>query len=129
MTTPLAIKGIRKWRVTYDDLNWVIQQYKTGRQPPNDWVNKYYYTSLESCMMALLKLGVAEEKLTDFKKVVNAYNIKSKLILDAIRTLGEHFSLQPPESTRIKKVKKAIQKSPPTKKKKGSKNDKNMVHK
>lgn len=108
--TALTIKGIRKWRVTYDDCNWIIQQYKTGRQPPNDWVNKYYFTELEPLMKHLLKLGVSEEKLTDFKRIVDAYNKKSKLIVDAIRTLGEHFDLQPPQSTRIEAVKESIPK-------------------
>ena len=106
--TPLKIKGIKKWRIAYDDSNWIIQQKMSGRKPPNDWVNKYYFTSLEGCLCTLLKLGVAEEKLTDFNSIVSAYNKKSKLILDAIRTLGEHFSLAPPESTRVEEVKKSI---------------------
>jgi hypothetical protein len=114
MSTVLKIKGIRKWRVTYDDLNWVIQE-KTKNKPPNDWVNRYYFTELEVLFTTLLKLGISEAKLTNFKGILNAYNRKSKAIVDAIHTLGEHFSLAPPESTRIKQVKKSI----PKRKKKG----------
>lgn len=110
MSIAMEIKGIRKWRISHDDLNWIIQQKKKGRQPPNDWVNKYYFTSLEGCLLTLLKLGVAEEKLTDFNRIVSAYNKKSKLIVDAIRSLGEHFDLQPPESIRVSEVKKSIPK-------------------
>jgi len=110
MPTALTIKGIRKWRVSYDDMNWIIQQKKNGRQPPNDWVNRYYFTDLEPLMKCLLKLGVAEEKLSDFDRIVSTYNKKSKLIVDAIHSLGEHFSLQPPESTRIEAVKESIPK-------------------
>lgn len=115
--TPLKIKGIRKWRVGYDDLNWVIQQKMTGRQPPNDWQNKYYFSDLKNLFPALLQLGVNEAKLTDLRGILGAYNRKSKAILDAIRTLGETYSLDIPESTRIKEVKKSI----PKRKKKGKK--------
>lgn len=108
--TPLKIKGIRKWRVAYDENNWVIQQHMSGRKSPNDWVNKYYYESLENLLPNLLDLGVKEAKLTDFRSIVSAYNRKGKAIVDAIRTLGEHFSLQPPQSTRIAAVKKSIPK-------------------
>jgi hypothetical protein len=108
--TPLKIKGIRKWRIAYDENNWVIQQNMAGRKPPNNWVNKYYYEKLENLLPDLLELGVKEAKLTDFKRIVDAYNRKSRAILDAIRTLGEHFSLQPPQSTRVEAVKKSISK-------------------
>lgn len=108
--TPLKIKGIRKWRVAYDDMNWIIQEKKSGRKPPNDWVNKYYYTDMGYMFQCLLQLGVNEAKLTDFKRILDAYNRKSKAILDAIRTLGEHFSLAPPESKRVTAVRKSIPK-------------------
>jgi hypothetical protein len=115
--TPLVIKGIKKWRVAYDDMNWVIQEKMSGRKAPNDWQNKYYFSDMKSLFPTLLQLGVNEAKLTDLRGILNAYNRKSKAILDAIRTLGETFSLAPPESTRIKEVKKSI----PKRKKKGSK--------
>ena len=110
MATALEIKGIKKYRVAYDESNWIIQQKKKNRKPPNDWENRFYFSTLEGLFPALLKLGVAEEKLSDFKAIVNTYNKKSQLILDAIRTLGEHFDLNPPESTRVKAVKKTITK-------------------
>ena len=117
MSTVLKIKGIRRWRVTYDDLNWVIQEKLSGRKPPNDWTNKFYFTDMGLMFKHLLRLGVAEAKLTDFKGILGAYNRKSQAIVDAIRTLGETFSLAPPESTRITEVKKSI----PKRKKKGEK--------
>jgi hypothetical protein len=113
--TPLKIKGIRKWRIGYDDLNWVIQQNVAGRKPPNNWVNKFYYSDIGSMFKDLLQLGVNEAKLTDLKGILGAYNRKSTAILDAIRTLGETYNLAPPESTRIMEVKKSI----PKRKKKG----------
>jgi hypothetical protein len=109
MSTVLKIKGIRRWRVTYTDLNWVIQE-KTKNKPPNDWVNRYYFTDMGTMFTTLLKLGISEAKLTDFKGILNAYNRKSKAIVDAIQTLGEHFSLAPPESARIASVRKSIPK-------------------
>ncbi len=109
MSTFLKIKGIRRWRVSYDDLNWVIQE-KTKNKKPNDWINKFYFTDMGTMFTTLLKLGISEAKLTNFKGILNAYNRKSRSILDAIHTLGEHFSLSPPETTRIKKVKKSIPK-------------------
>jgi hypothetical protein len=115
--TPLKIKGIRKWRVAYDDMNWVIQQKMVGRKSPNDWQNKYYYSDMGNMFKDLLQLGVNEAKLTDIKGILSAYNRKSKAILDAIRTLGETYSLATPESTRITEVKKSI----PKRKKKGKK--------
>ena len=115
MSTVLKIKGIRKWRVSFDDLNWAIQE-KTRNKPPNDWVNKFYFSDMGTMFTTLLKLGISEAKLTNFKGILNAYNRKSRSILDAIETLGEHFSLAPPESARIKEVKKSI---PKRKKKKG----------
>lgn len=113
--TPLKIKGIRKWRVAYDDMNWVIQEKMTGRKAPNDWQNKLYYSDMKNMFKDLLQLGVNEAKLTDLRGILSAYNRKSTAIVDAIRTLGETYSLAPPESTRIKEVKKSI----PKRKKKG----------
>jgi hypothetical protein len=113
--TPLKIKGIRKWRVGYDDMNWVIQEKMTGRKAPNDWQNRYYFSDMTYMFKCLLQLGVNEAKLTELKGILSAYNRKSKAIVDAIRTLGETYSLAPPESTRIKEVKKSI----PKRKKKG----------
>ena len=110
MSTALEIKGIRKWRVAYDDSNWIIQQRKPTQKPPNDWVNKYYFEKLENLFPTLLELGVKEEKFSDFKRIVNAYNKKSKLILDAIQKLGETFDLKPLESQRIQKVKRRVKK-------------------
>ena len=121
--TPLKIKGIRKWRVAYDDMNWVIQQNVAGRKPPNNWVNKFYYSDMKNMFRDLLQLGVNEAKLTDLKGILNAYNRKSKAILDAIGTLGETYSLAPPESTRIKEVKKSIPKRKKKKKKKKTKEE------
>ncbi len=115
MSTFLKIKGIRRWRVAYDDLNWIIQE-KTKNKPPNDWVNKFYFTDMGAMLTTLLKLGISEAKLTNFKGILSAYSRKSKAIVDAIETLGEHFSLAPPETTRMKQVKKSI---PKRKKKKG----------
>jgi hypothetical protein len=115
--TPLKIKGIRKWRIGYDDLNWVIQQNVAGRKPPNNWVNKYYFSDMEYMFKCLLQLGVNEAKLTDIKGILGAYNRKSQALVDVIRTLGETYSLDPPESTRIEAVKKSI----PKRKKKGKK--------
>lgn len=117
MSTVLKIKGIRRWRVTYDDLNWVIQE-KTSNKPPNNWINKYYFSDLGAMFKTLLKLGVSERKLTDFKGILRAQKRFGDRIVDALETLGEHFSLTPPESTRIEQVKKSI---PKRKKKKGKK--------
>lgn len=116
MSTVLNIKGIRRWRVTYDDLNWIIQE-KTKNKKPNDWINKFYFTDLGLMFKTLSRLGVAETKLTDFKGILRAQKRFDGRIVDAIQTLGETFSLAPPESTRIKKVKKSI----PKRKKKGAK--------
>lgn len=115
--TPLKIKGIRKWRVAYDDMNWVIQEKMAGRKAPNDWQNKFYYSDMNNMFKDLLQLGVNEAKLTDLKGILSAYNRKSKAVLDVIRTIGETYSLAPPESTRIKEVKKSIPKRKKKKKK------------
>jgi hypothetical protein len=86
------------------------------QKPPNDWVNKFYFEKLENLFTTLLDLGVREEKFSDFKRIVNAYNKKSRLILDAIQKLGETFDLKPPESQRIQSVKETIDKKPKPKK-------------
>lgn len=114
--TVLKIKGIRKWRVTYDDSNWIIQQKMSGRKAPNTWVNKYHFEKLENLFITLLELGVQEEKFSDFKRIINAYNKKSKLILDAIEKLGETFDLSPPKTKRIQSVTKAVKKKTKQKK-------------
>lgn len=74
------IKGIRKWRVTNDDLAWIIQKKIPGRKPPNDWVNKYWCNSLESLMDTLVDLTIPPEKITDFKGMsTHASKIKRNL--------------------------------------------------
>ena len=64
----LKIKGVRKYRITYDDLCWVIQMRMPNQKPPNDWVNKYWCTTLESLFTTLVKIGIDPTKITNIKK-------------------------------------------------------------
>jgi hypothetical protein len=63
----IKIKGIRKWRVSYDELNWIIQKRHPKNAPPNDWKNKYYCTSLDSLIDTLVDLNVDPSKIDNLK--------------------------------------------------------------
>lgn len=121
----IPIKGIRKWRVSKDELNWIIQEKKPNNKPPNDWVNRFYYVELENLVKHLVDLGIDEKKLTDFRGILD----RQREIYAGIRGLLQNLAkelgveaLQVPEITAkltpVKTQKKKPRKSAKSKKKK-----------
>lgn len=121
----LLIKGIRKWRVTRDELNWIIQEKKPNNKPPNDWVNRFYFSELENMVSALADLGIADEKLSDFKGILTRQRELKQGIRRLIQSLAKEMgaeSFQLPDipslSAAKKTPKKKASKSAKSKKKK-----------
>ncbi len=84
----LKIKGIRKWRVSMDEINWIIQEHKPKNKPPKDWVNRFYYQELENLFKGLHDLGIAEKRLSSIKGILD----RQREIYAAIQRLAQMFS-------------------------------------
>jgi hypothetical protein len=103
----LKIKNIRKWRVSKDELNWIIQEHKPQNKPPKNWVNRFYYQELENLFKGLLDLGINEKNLTDFRGILD----RQREIYAGIRSLEQNLAkelgvkrVQVPEITKLSKV-------------------------
>ena len=113
----IKIKGIRKYRITHDDLNWIIQQRMPNQKPPNDWINKFHHLYLKDMVSHLAELGIKDEKLTDIKKVLNKLTSIQTQLKKAVEEM-EHRLLEqnidiiskPPASKRTKAAVKAKKK-------------------
>ena len=111
----LQIPGIRKWRVTRDELNWIIQEKKPKNKPPNDWVNRFYFSELGNLVNALLDLGIADDKLTDFKGILSRQTELKQATRGLIQALANELGVQDfqlPEFTPLSRPKKKVKKTP-----------------
>jgi hypothetical protein len=114
MSTVLKIKGVRKWRVTFDDSNWIIQKRRPKNKPPNDWENKFYFSSFGNLVKHLFELEIKSDKLSDFKRMSAHLNEIQESTAHAIqemeaRLLKKNIDIRtsPPDTKRITSVKKA----------------------
>jgi len=106
----INIKGIRKWRITHDELSWVIQERIPNHQPPNDWKNRYWLSSLDSLITTLVDLNIDPSKLTDLRKASYHINTLKRNLLDAIQEIFDKTGGKIPETERIKSVRSSIKK-------------------
>lgn len=114
----IPIKGVRNWRISYDQLNWIIQKRVSSNKPPNDWVNKFYFTELEAMITTLIKLGVDTSKINNLKALSTHMSELKRNLVDTIQDLFEKTGGNIPETERIQAVKKGVKRRVKTQKKK-----------
>lgn len=85
----IPIKGIRNWRISYDNLNWIIQKKIPSNKPPNDWVNKFYFAELESMISTLIKIGIDPSKISNLKALSTHMNKLNTNLKGLIQELFE----------------------------------------
>jgi hypothetical protein len=67
----MIVKVSKKWRISHDEHNWIIQERIWGSKPPNDWRNKYFFADLKNVFTTLADIGIKDEKLTNFRGVLD----------------------------------------------------------
>ncbi len=113
----MIVKVSRKWRISHDENNWIIQQRNWGHKPPNDWTNKYYFQDLANVFTTLVDMGVKDDKLTDFRGVLDRQREIYALIRQSIQDLAKQGGHKPPET--LKKTKLQARRKKASKKPKG----------
>jgi hypothetical protein len=110
----IPIKGIRKWRISHDQLNWIIQKKRPSNKPPNDWKNRYYFSNsrrgLEAMIKTLITIGIDDSKITNLKALSTHISKLERNLLDTIQTLFEKTGGIAPETERTQAVRKGVKK-------------------
>jgi len=104
----IKIKGIKKWRVSHDDMCWIVQERMPNQKPPNDWRNRYWCTTLESLFKTLVNVGIDPAKITNIKAAGTHVATLKRNLLEAIQELFDKTGGKIPETKKTKAVKKSI---------------------